>query len=59
MKLNKNNIFGFAALIMGILGCALLIVGFFIYTEYTIGFGIAGLGFFVISWAFNALKGRV
>jgi len=44
---------------MGILGCALLIVGFFIYTEYTIGFGIAGLGFFVISWAFNALKGRV
>jgi len=59
MKLNKNKIFGFAALIMGILGCGLLIVGFFIYTEYTIDFGIAGLGFFVISWAFNALKGRV
>jgi len=59
MKLNKNKIFGYAALLMLILGACLSFFGFFIYREFTIGFCIAGFGFFVISWTFNALKGRI
>lgn len=59
MKLNKNKIFGYASLFMLILGISLFGVGFFVYKEHTIGFVIAGVGFFVIAWAFNALKGRI
>jgi len=29
------------------------------YRDYAIGFSTVGIGFFVMSWAFNALKGRV
>ena len=44
---------------MGILGTALILLGLFKYREYAIGFSVAGVGFYAISWAFNALKGRV
>jgi hypothetical protein len=29
------------------------------YPEYAIGFSIAGVGFYAIAWAFNALRGRI
>ena len=59
MGLNKNKIFRISSLCMGILGTALILLGLFKYRDYAIGFSVAGLGFYAISWAFNALKGRV
>ena len=59
MSLNKNKIFGYSALIMAILGTALILIGLLKYPEYAIGFSIAGVGFYSVAWAFNALKGRV
>ena len=59
MSLNKNKIFGYTALVMALLGTALLLIGLLKYPEYAIGFSIAGVGFYAIAWAFNALKGRI
>jgi len=59
MGLNKNKIFGYSALIMALLGTALILIGLLKYPEYAIGFSIAGVGFYAVAWAFNALKGRV
>ena len=57
--LNKNKIFGYTALVMALLGTALILIGLLKYPEYAIGFSIAGVGFYAIAWAFNALKGRI
>ena len=59
MSLNKNKIMGYVALIMAVLGSALILVGVFKYPEYAIGFSIAGVGFYALAWAFNALRGRI
>jgi len=59
MSLNKNKIFGYTALIIAILGTALILIGVLKYLEYAIGFSIAGVGFYAIAWAFNALRGRI
>jgi len=59
MSLNKNKIFGYTALVMAFLGTALILIGLLKYPEYAIGFSIAGIGFYSIAWAFNALKGRI
>ena len=59
MSLNKNKIAGYTALIMAIIGTALILIGVFKYREYAIGFSIAGVGFYAIAWAFNALRGRI
>jgi hypothetical protein len=59
MSLNKNKIFGYTALVMALLGTALILIGLLKYPEYAIGFSIAGVGFYAVAWAFNALKGRV
>jgi hypothetical protein len=56
MSLNKNKIFGYAALVILILGTALIALGLIKYPEYAIGFCVAGVGFYAIAWAFNALK---
>ena len=34
----------------------MILIGYFMYSEYAIGFYIAGAGFYVVAWAFNALK---
>ena len=59
MSLNKNKIMGYVALIMAVLGSALILVGVLKYPEYAIGFSIAGVGFYALAWAFNALRGRI
>ena len=59
MSLNKNKIMGYVALIMAVLGSALILIGVLKYPEYAIGFCVAGVGFYAIAWAFNALKGRI
>ncbi|MDA8871473.1 CAL67264 family membrane protein [Flavobacteriaceae bacterium] len=59
MSLNKNKIFGYAALVIAILGSALILIGILKYPDYAIGFSIAGVGFYAIAWAFNALRGRI
>lgn len=59
MSLNKNKIFRLASLIIVLLGTALILLGIYKYREYAIGFSVAGVGFYVIAWAFNALKGRI
>ena len=56
MSLNKNKIFGYTALIIAILGTALILIGVLKYPEYAIGFSIAGVGFYAIAWAFNACR---
>ena len=58
MGLNKNKIFGYTALVIAIIGSSLILIGLFKYPEYAIGFSIAGIGFFAIAWAFNALRGE-
>ena len=57
--MNKNTIFGWASFIMCIIGAALVLLGVLKYIDYAIGFSVVGIGFFAISWVFNALKGRV
>ena len=59
MSLNKNKIMGYVALIMAVLGSALILEGVLKYPEYAIGFSIAGVGFYALAWAFNALRGRI
>jgi hypothetical protein len=59
MSLNKNKIVGYTALIMAVIGSALILIGVLKYPEYAIGFSIAGVGFYAIAWAFNALRGRI
>ncbi|WP_159799002.1 CAL67264 family membrane protein [Flavobacterium sp. MK4S-17] len=59
MAMNKNTIFGWASFFMFLIGAALILLGVLKYKDYAIGFSVAGIGFFAISWAFNALKGRV
>lgn len=59
MGLNKNKIVGYSAIVMSIIGTALILIGIFKYPDYAIGFSIAGVGFYTIAWAFNALRGRI
>ena len=59
MGLNKNKIVGYSAIVMVIIGTALILIGIFKYPDYAIGFSIAGIGFYTIAWAFNALRGRI
>ena len=59
MGMNKNTIFGWASFCMLLVGIALVLLGVLKYKDYAIGFSTAGIGFFIVSWAFNALKGRV
>lgn len=59
MALNKNSIFAWASFFMLLIGIALILLGVLKYEEYAIGFSTVGIGFIVVSWAFNALKGRV
>ena len=57
--MNKNTIFSWASFLMFLVGTALVLLGVLKYKEYAIGFSTTGIGFFFISWVFNALKGRV
>ncbi|MDA0773448.1 MAG: CAL67264 family membrane protein [Bacteroidetes bacterium] len=59
MSLNKNKIFGYAALILALIGILVILLGVYKYQEYTIGFSVVGVGFITVAWAFNALKGRI
>ena len=59
MNLNKNKILGYSALVLFILGTALILMGLYKYNEIAIGFSLVGVGFNVVAWAFNALRGRV
>lgn len=60
MNLNKNKILGIATFIMICMGILLILLGIFKYNDISgWGFAAVGIGFFAISWVFNALKGRV
>lgn len=59
MGMNKNTVFAWASFAMFIIGVAIILLGVLKYINYAIGFSVVGIGFFAISWAFNALKGRV
>lgn len=59
MGMNKNSIFAWASFFMLLIGLALLVLGVWKYRDHAIGFSTVGIGLFVMSWAFNALKGRV
>lgn len=59
MGMNKNSVCAWASFVLFLIGTALVLLGVLKYREYAIGFSTAGIGFFAISWAFNALKGRV
>ncbi|APS38907.1 hypothetical protein APR41_16415 [Salegentibacter salinarum] len=59
MGMNKNTIFAWASFALFIIGAAIILLGVLKYRDYAIGFSVTGIGFFAISWAFNALKGRI
>jgi hypothetical protein len=60
MGMNKNTVFGWATLIMIVMGLILISLGAFRYDETAgWGFGATGVGFLANAWVFNALKGRV
>jgi hypothetical protein len=59
MSLNKNKVCGIGALILAFIGSALILIGVLKYSDYAIGFSVAGIGFYAIAWAFNALRGRI
>ena len=59
MGLNKNKIVGYTALVMAIIGSALILIGVLKYPDSAIGFSIAGIGCYTIAWAFNGLRGRI
>ncbi|MDT0687066.1 CAL67264 family membrane protein [Autumnicola psychrophila] len=59
MGMNKNTIFGWASFVLFLIGTAVILLGVLKYIDYAIGFSVVGIGFFAISRAFNALKGRV
>jgi hypothetical protein len=50
---------GYSALFIAIIGSALILIGVLKYPDYAIGFSTAGVGFYAIAWAFNALRGRI
>ncbi|MDT0649098.1 CAL67264 family membrane protein [Autumnicola edwardsiae] len=59
MGMNKNTVCGWASFVLFLIGAAVILLGVLKYLDYAIGFSVVGIGFFAISWAFNALKGRV
>ncbi len=60
MAMNKNTVFGYATLIMTIMGFILIGLGLFRYNESAgWGFGATGVGFLANAWVFSSLKGRV
>ncbi len=60
MGMNKNTVFGWATLIMIIMGLTLIALAAFRYDETAgWGFGATGVGFLANAWVFNSLKGRV
>lgn len=59
MGMNKNSVFAWASFVMFLIGTAIVLLGVLKYEDHAIGFSTVGIGFFAISWAFNALKGRV
>ncbi|MDN3594930.1 MULTISPECIES: CAL67264 family membrane protein [Zunongwangia] len=59
MGLNKNSIFAWASFIIFLIATAIVLLGVLKYKDHAIGFSVVGIGFFAISWVFNALKGRI
>ena len=60
MGMNKNTVLAWATFIMIFVGFGLIALGIFKYREVSAwGFAAVGVGFFAISWVFNALKGRM
>lgn len=59
MRMDKNTVFGWASLVMFLIGAALVLLGVLKYLDYAIGFSVAGAGFFAMSWTFHILKGRI
>jgi len=59
MALNKNKILGFSAMLIFLVGVALITVGFYNFEEGKYVVVLVGFGFCVLAWAFNALRGRI
>ncbi len=59
MALNKNKILGFSALLMLFVGLVIIYLGYFQFKEWKYILGLVGLGFCILAWAFNALRGRL
>jgi|TARA_A200000113_G_scaffold176768_2_gene162133 uncharacterized membrane protein len=59
MALNKNKILGFSALLMLLVGLMIIYLGSFRFKEWKYILGLVGLGFCILAWAFNALRGRL
>jgi hypothetical protein len=60
MAMNKNTVLAWATVLMIIMGIILILLGAYRYDDVAgWGFATVGIGFFAISWVFNALKGRM
>ena len=54
--MNKNSILKISAIILLLLGIAMIYIGGFYAPKVMLPPIITGLGFFVLAWALNALK---
>jgi len=54
--MNKNKVFAIAAILLIILGVAMIYIGGFYAPKIIVPPIITGVGFFIIAWVFNALK---
>jgi hypothetical protein len=59
MALNKNKILGFSALLLFLLGASLIVLGFYCGKDWNYLVSLMGVGFCIVAWAFNALRGRI
>jgi len=56
--MNKNKILSITAILLIVLGIAMIYIGGFYAPKVMLPPIISGVGFFLIAWALNALKGK-
>lgn len=54
--MNKNKVFAVSAILLIILGVAMIYIGGFYAPKIILPPIITGVGFFIIAWVFNNLK---
>lgn len=54
--MNKKKVFAVAAVLLMVLGVAMIYIGGFYSPKVILPPIITGVGFFIIAWVFNSLK---
>jgi hypothetical protein len=59
IKMDKNKVLSITAVLLVILGIAMIYLGGFYAPKVMLPPIISGVGFFLIAWALNALKDKL